>query len=266
MSMDHIEKAVAMLDRSGSPYRLVDSNADVTGEIEYTQSHIVTLSNEHLQKNHVLTPETDKIVVNAYKVLRTRVLQQMQQNRWTALAVTSPKPDEGKTLTAINLSISMALKLDYTVLLVDLDFRNPSIHDRFGFQPKCGLGDYLAGRVRLEEVFVNPGINRLLLLPVQKKEKHSSEILSSTGMKQLVDELRNRYPSRIIIFDLPPVLVGDDVLAFSSIADATLLVVEEGKTTTNDLNRTMGLLEKKNLIGTVLNRSSATNEFSNYGY
>jgi Mrp family chromosome partitioning ATPase len=85
-------------------------------------------------------------------------------------------------------------------------------------------------------------------------------------MKQLVDELRNRYPSRIIIFDLPPVLVGDDVLAFSSIADATLLVVEEGKTTTNDLNRTMGLLEKKNLIGTVLNRSSATNEFSNYGY
>ena len=266
MSMDYIEKAVAMLDRSGSAYGLVDSKPDVTGEIEYTQSRVLTLSNKHLQKNHVLTPDTDKIVVNAYKVLRTRVLQQMQQNRWTTLAVTSPMPNEGKTLTAINLSISMALKLDYTVLLVDLDFRKPSLHERFGFQPECGLADYLAGRVRLEEVFVNPGINRLLLLPVQKKERHSSEILSSTAMKQLVDELKSRYPSRLIIFDMPPVLVGDDVLAFSSIADASLLVVQEGKTTTDDLNRTIGLLEKKNLIGTVLNRSSAANEFSNYGY
>ena len=218
------------------------------------------------KKNHILNPETDKTIVNSYKVLRTRVLQQMQQNGWATLAITSPRPDEGKTLTAINLSISMALKLDYTVLLVELDFRNPSIHDRFGFRPKYGLGDYLARRVQLEKVFVNPGINRLLLLPEQKVQKHSSEILSSAGMEQLVDELKNRYPSRIIIFDLPPVMVGDDVLAFSNIADATLLVVQEGKTTSDDLNRTLSLLEKKNLIGTVLNRSSVTNEFSNYGY
>lgn len=266
MSMDYIEKAVAMLDRTGSSYGQADSKVDVASEIEYTESRIVTLSNEHLQKNHVLTPETDKIIANAYKVLRTRVLQQMQQNRWTTLAVTSPKPNEGKTLTAINLSISMALKLDYTVLLVDLDFRKPSIHERFGFQPKWGISDYLAGRVNLEEVFVNPGINRLMLLPEQKKQSGSSEILSSTGMQQLVDELKNRYPSRIIIFDLPPVLVGDDVLAFSNIADAALLVVQENKTTTDDLNRTIGLLDKKNLIGTVLNRSSVTNEFSHYGY
>lgn len=264
--MDHIEKAVAMLDLARSPFGHVEPKPDVTGEIEYTKSHIVALSGAHLKKNRIITPETDKITVNAYKVLRTRVLQQMQQNRWTALAITSPMPDEGKTLTAINLSISLALKLDYTVLLVDLDFRKPSIHDRFGFEPNYGVSDYLAGRVQLEEVFINPGINRLLLLPERRVVSQSSEILSSTGMEQLVAELKNRYPSRIIIFDLPPVLVGDDVLAFSNIADATLLVVQEGKTTTDDLNRTIGLLENKNLIGTVLNRSSTTNEFSNYGY
>jgi Mrp family chromosome partitioning ATPase len=85
-------------------------------------------------------------------------------------------------------------------------------------------------------------------------------------MVELVDELKDRYRSRIIIFDLPPVLVGDDVLAFSRIADAMLLVVQEGKTTTDDLNRAIGLLDNKNLIGTVLNRSSVSNEFSNYGY
>jgi len=266
MSMDYIEKAVALLDTAHPSYGRIESKQDVTGEIGYTQSRVVTLSSEHLKKNLVLNPESDKVIVNAYKVLRTRVLQQMLQNGWTTLAVTSPRPDEGKTLTAINLSISMALKLDYTVLLVDLDFRNPGIHDRFGFEPKYGLSDCLEGRVQLEEVFVNPGINRLLILPEQKVHSHPSEILSSTGMEQLVEEIKNRYRSRIIIFDLPPVLVGDDVLAFSGLADATLLVVQEGKTTTDDLNSTIGLLEKKNLIGTVLNRSSVTNEFSNYGY
>ena len=139
MSMDSIEKAVAMLDRSGSSFGQVESKADVAGEIEYTESRIASLSDKHLQKNHILNPGSDKIIANAYKVLRTRVLQQMQQNRWTTLAVTSPKPDEGKTLTAINLSISMALKLDYTVVLVDLDFRKPSIHDKDENQVKSVL-------------------------------------------------------------------------------------------------------------------------------
>jgi protein-tyrosine kinase len=263
--MDYIEKAVAMLDRSGS-FVHRDAEQDTPEEIEYTQSRVVSLSNRHLQQNRILNPESDKSIVSAYKVLRTRILQRMQQNGWTTLAVTSPMPNEGKTLTAINLAISMALKLDYTVLLVDLDFRKPSLFTRFGIKPEFGLNDYLAGRVRLEQVFINPGINRLVLLPEQKVESKSSEILSSEKMAQLVEELKSRYPSRIIIFDLPPVLVGDDVLAFSHIADAVLMVVNEGKTTTHDLERSIGLLEKSNLIGTVLNRSSSTNDFSHYGY
>ncbi|WP_207891838.1 CpsD/CapB family tyrosine-protein kinase [Thiogranum longum] len=264
--MDYIKDAVAMLDRAHPSYGLVDSKPEMTGEIAYTQSQVVKLDNKHLQKNHILTPESDKVVVNAYKLLRTRILQLMQQNGWVTLGITSPGPDEGKTLTAINLAISMAMKLDYTVLLVDLDFRKPSISERFGFQAKYGLGDYLAGKVKLEEVFVNPGINRLLLLPEKEARNNSSEILSSTGMERMVDELKNRYQSRIIIFDLPPVLVGDDVLAFSGLVDATLLVTQEGKTTTDDLNKTVSLLENKNVVGAVLNRSSVKNEFSNYGY
>jgi protein-tyrosine kinase len=266
MSTDYIEKAVAMLDRAHPSYRLVDSKRDVAGRIEYTNTPILELSDAYLKKNHVLTPDSDKVIMNSYKVLRTRVLQQMEQNAWSTLAVTSARPDEGKTLTAINLSISMALKLDYTVLLVDLDFRKPSVHKRFGFEPSHGVADCLEGRVRLEQVFVNPGISRLLLLPEPHVQSHTSEILSSAGMEELVDELKSRYRSRIIIFDLPPVLVGDDVLAFSNNVDATLLVVQEGKTTTDDLNRAISLLENKNLIGTVLNRSSETSEFSNYGY
>ena len=84
--MDYIEKAVAMLDRSRSSYGQIESRPDVTGEIEYTQSSTLTLSNKHLKKNHILTAESDKVVVNAYKVLRTRVLQQMQQIRFDLAA------------------------------------------------------------------------------------------------------------------------------------------------------------------------------------
>jgi capsular exopolysaccharide synthesis family protein len=263
--MDYIEKAVAMLERSGTLVQRDEVN-EQPEEIKYTQSRIVSLSNRHLQQNRIITPETDKGIVNAYKVLRTRVLQQMQQNEWTTLAITSPKPSEGKTLTSINLAITLAMKPDFTVLLADLDFRKPSLHTRFGFKPEHGLSDYLAGRVRLEDVFISPGIERLVLLPELHGESRSSEALSSAKMMQLVDELKSRYPSRIIIFDLPPVLVGDDVLAFSNIADAVLLVVHEGKTTTDDLGRSIALLEKSNLIGAVLNRSSSSNEFSHYGY
>ena len=281
MSSDSIEKAVDILaaldssskeettvDATYSPDSLdiVEAKPAASEDFTYSESSNVTVSDEFLRKNRVLTPNMDKATVSAYKVLRTRVLRRMEQNGWSTLAITSPRPDEGKTLTAINLSISLAHKLDYTVLLVDLDFRKPSIHKYFGFEPECGLSDYLEGRVSLEKVFVSPGIKRLLLLPAGGTEGNTSEMLSSSKMERLITELKSRYASRILIFDLPPVLAGDDVLAFSKLADAFLLLAREGKTTTVDLHRTMELLETKNLLGTVLNRSSEGDQTSGYGY
>jgi len=281
MSGDSIEKAVNVLtaldsskteettvEAGYSPESLdtVETKPAASEDFAYSKSSKVTVSDEHLRKNRVLTPGMDKATVNAYKILRTRVLRRMEQNSWSTLAITSPRPDEGKTLTAINLSISLAQKLDYTVLLVDLDFSNPSIHKYFGFEPECGLNDYLEGRVLLEETFVHPGIKKLLLLPTGKIEGNTSEMLSSSKMERLVAELKSRYASRILILDLPPVLVGDDVLAFSNVADAFLLLAREGKTTTDELQRTVELLETKNLLGTVLNRSSIMDQTSNYGY
>jgi capsular exopolysaccharide synthesis family protein len=282
MSGDSIEKAVNVLtaldsskteettvDAGYSPESLdtVETKPTASEDFAYSKSTKVAVSDEHLRKNRVLTPSMDKTTVNAYKILRTRVLRRMEQNSWSTLAITSPKPDEGKTLTAINLSISLAHKLDYTVLLVDLDFKKPTIHKYFGFEPERGVSDYLEGQISLEEAFVSPGIKRLLLLPAGGgMAGNTSEMLSSSKMERLVAELKSRYASRILIFDLPPVLVGDDVLAFSNIADAFLLLAREGKTTTDELQRTVELLETKNLLGTVLNHSSVVDQTSNYGY
>jgi capsular exopolysaccharide synthesis family protein len=278
MSTSYIEKAVDALYSDESKEKVSESlyssdsldiikpKLDTSKDFAYTKSSVFTASDKHLRKNRVLTPGMDKATVTAYKILRTRVLQSMEQNGWSTLAITSPKPNEGKSVTAINLSISVAQKLDHTVLLVDLDFRRPSIHKYFGFEPNYELRDYLEGQVSLEEVFVNPGIKRLLLLPARGVEGNSSEILSSSKMERLVTDLKNRYPSRIVIFDLPPVLVGDDVLAFSKLVDAMLLVTREGKTTKDELQRTVDLLETTNLLGTVLNRSSAEDKTLYTGY
>ena len=263
--MDYIEKAVDTLIRNDSVIDMPDTST-ASKRIGSSQTRKIAVPQSVLQQNRVLTPDADPAVIRAYKILRTRVLQRMNQNGWTTLGITSPSPDNGKTLTAINLSISLARKLDYTVLLVDVDFQRPSLHSYFGLKPEYGLSDHLLGEVKFGELLINPGIERLVILPERGTRESSSELLSSTRMERLIDEVKSRYPSRLVIFDLPPVLVGDDVLAFSNLVDATLLVVEEGKSTDEEVRRSMEMLENANFMGAVLNKSKNHTEGEAYGY
>jgi protein-tyrosine kinase len=265
MAMDYIERAAHTLIRNDSVIDMPDTStaSKRIGSLETTK---IAVPESVLQQNRVLTPGADPAVIRAYKILRTRVLQRMSQNGWTTLGVTSPTPDNGKTLTAVNLSISLARKLDYTVLLIDVDFQRPSLHRYFGLRPAYGLSDHLSGRAKFGELLINPGIERLVILPELGVKEASSELLSSTRMERLIDEVKSRYPSRLVIFDLPPVLVGDDVLAFSSLVDATLLVVEEGRSTDEEVRRSMERLENANFMGAVLNKSKSHPEGEGYGY
>lgn len=276
--MDYIERAVERV-AGGQNSAAVEQSAPIDfgrsghrgtlalEQIEYTSTRRIQPDAATLLENRVLTEGTEDAVVGAYKVLRTRVLKRMQQNGWNTLAVTSASAMEGKSLTAINLAISLAMKLDYSVLLADLDFYHPTIHTYFGFEPQYGVSDHLCDDVPIEEIFIHPGIDRLVLLPGKRRPERSSELLSSPKMTALVEELKSRYQSRLVLFDMPPVLVGDDVLAFSSLADATLLVVEEGRTQTDDLEKVASLLQDVNLMGSVLNKSAEKSAMGKgYGY
>jgi len=190
----------------------------------------------------------------AYKMLRTQLLQRMRSHDWSTLAVTSPASGEGKSLTAVNLAISIAKELNHTALLVDLDLHCPSIARYFGVKPELGLSDYLFDDILLSDVMFTPGIERLAVLPGGKPLIDSSELLSSPIMVNLARELKGRYPGRIVIYDMPPLLAADDMLTFSPNVDAALLVVDEGKTRKTELKRAMELLEVMNVAGTVLNR------------
>jgi protein-tyrosine kinase len=207
-----------------------------------------------LEQNRIVIDERSDASA-AYKVLRTRVLQRMRRNGWKTLAVTGTCPNEGKTLTAINLSINLAWHLTTSVVLVDMDLRNPSIYRYLGIDTRYGLMDYLNGDVPLARAGVRPGIERLGVIMNDRSVANASELLSAPETVQLIEEVK-RGEDRIAIFDLPPVFAGDDVLAFAPMVDAVLIVLSQGTTKRTSLAALRELLQNVNVIGTVLNRSS----------
>src|SRR5262245_61733132 len=224
--------------------------------IVYTRTRSMRIPLSLLRQRRVMAAYNKGPFVDAYKILRTQVMHRLRENNWNVLGVTSPGHGEGKTLTAVNLAVSLAMETTQTVLLVDANLRNPSIHEVFGLENCTGLADYLLDNQSIEDLLVHPGIGRFVLLPGGRAISNSTEILTSPKMLALVEEFKHRYPARIVIFDLPPLLHTADVLAFSPYTDALLLVVEEGKTTAEEVQRALSLVTKSQpLLGTVLNKA-----------
>ncbi|VAX13341.1 Tyrosine-protein kinase EpsD [hydrothermal vent metagenome] len=236
------------------------ANPVSTENIKYTHTKTIKVNPEVLRKNRVIADSSNSVDRDAFRLLRTQVLQRMRSNNWNALAVTSAQPGEGKSLVAVNLAIALAMEVNQTVLLVDLDMRRPSIHKYFGYRPDKGLSDFLLHDTPLQDVLINPGIERLVVLPGREAIFNSSEMLSSPKMVALVEELKTRYPSRIILFDLPPLLATDDALAFSPYVDSILLVAEDGRTSKEDLMQVKTILKDCNIIGTVLNKTETLSQ------
>ncbi len=262
--MQQIEKALAKAREQRKA--LVGDDSVRVGEsralvrrprrIVYEKTRIEKVPLNTLRENRVVAGLSQSSEADLFRVLRTQVLQRLSAQGDNTLGVTSPNPAEGKSLVAVNLAVSLALDVNRTVLLVDVDLRRPSIPDFFGLKVGRGLSDYLFDRAPLSDCLINPGIERLVLLPAGKAVRNSSEALSSPSMVDLARELKARYPDRLVIYDMPPLLASDDSLVFLPQIDATLLVVQEGKTRTEDIQRALDLLHGGNLLGTVLNRSA----------
>ena len=235
--------------RSGSP-----PNQDSV-RVVYTQTQRHEPVVSELRDKRLVIGEESSPQADAYKMLRTQVLQRLRANRWNSLAIVSPGGGVGKSLTAANLAISLVREVRHTVLLVDVNLRQPTLHELFGYPASAGLSEYLTQDIVLSPLLFNPGIERLVVLPGGTPVTNSSELLSSPRMTRLVTELKTRYSERIVLFDMPAALTGDDVLAFSPHVEACLFVVEEGRTNRDDLERTMDLLHAMPNLGVVLNKS-----------
>jgi capsular exopolysaccharide synthesis family protein len=189
----------------------------------------------------------------------------MRDNGWSSVVVTSAEKGAGKSVTAINLAISVARESNQTAYLIDLDLRKSSLHTYLGVEPPAGnLTAYLEGRCGLHDVLVDAGIPRLYFAFNSVPQQHSAELLSSQRMREFVDELQKKDPNGLIIYDAPPLLVADDVLAFLPNFDAVLLVVAEGQTSREDLNKCIDMLSEVEVLGLVLNKSHRAIRKSTY--
>lgn len=231
---------------------------------KYESTKSENISPRVLVSNRVVAADGLDPTAKRFQVLRTKILQQMRKKNWNTLAISAPTQGAGKSLVAANLAVSIAMEGNQSVLLVDMDLSKPSIHKYFGMEPDYGIHDYFDGTTKIEDILVHPGIERLVLLPGKRGIVNSSDQISSPLVKRLVNELKTRYESRIVIFDLPPTLISDEVLVFLPYVDCSILVVESGKNTPKEVENALEVVGSNPLLGTVLNKSDQAGNLPNY--
>ena len=208
-----------------------------------------------LEKNRILNSASREEIVQPYKVLRTRLIQIMQEKDWSSIAVVSPTKDDGKTTVAVNLSISIGNSRKHSAVLLDLDLLTPTVHSCYGYEPEFGLEDYFENEQPLSDILISPDMKGLIIAPSIRPLHDSSEYLSTTKGQALINEAGALLENSIIVVDLPPILVSDDAISFLPHIDAVLLVIREGMTKKQDIERALEMLEGVNIAGVVMNDS-----------
>ena len=211
-----------------------------------------------LEDRRVLQQNSTSPAAEAFRLLRTQVLQRMEERNWRTLAIVSPGDDESRLEVAANLAAGIGADRRYHALLVDLDLRAPRLAELYGLQPEHGVDDVLAGAAAVEDCLYRPdGFERLVLLPARRPLARGSELLASPASRRLAGELRDRYPDRLVVCNLAPVLASDEALAFVPHVDCALVVVTESRTRRAELARAMDLLRRVPVVGTVLGNAAA---------
>ena len=196
----------------------------------------------------------DSMISESFKSIRTRLLSITKEQNIKTILVTSALPEEGKSFFASNLAVSIANGLDQHVLLVNADFRKPSLDVIFNIDSKLGLSDYLVNENHhLTELIQKTEIPKLSYLPAGSSYERSSELLASEAMKLLVLEMKYRYEDRYIIFDSPPVRKSETLSLIDKI-DGIILIVRAGKTDKKLIREAAEITGMKKNIGVILNR------------
>jgi protein-tyrosine kinase len=209
---------------------------------------------------------SDSAAVAAYRMLRTRLLHRARANDWRVIAVTSAGPNDGKTLTALNLALSMAREKSREIILLDMDMRNPSVCRTLGVHPPHDLRNYLERGGDVRHLFFTVGSDNLLIAGSTRPTQHASELLGSPRFEELLGTLRQGAVDPVVLIDLPPVLLTDDALVVAPKVDATLLVASEGVTGRADFTKALAMLAEFPMAGVVLNRASETTPGYEYHY
>ena len=265
--MDRIREAVtrARTERPGAPQtsQAAAARPDSAQRFSVSKGRVadrfreIACDFDRFAENRIISNEQDP-VLNAYRVLRTRVLQRMEEHNWKTLAIVSPGAGAGKSVTAINLAIAIGSKQGSRATLVDLDFYRPRIAKYLGIKDTPSILDFFEGKTTLPEVTVRPDLTDVLVIGNERVSRRGAEHLTSARADELIARTVNEYGSRVVIFDMSPVLGCDDTIAFLPKVDCVLLVAASGQTRVSELKETQRILKASNVIGTVLNKAPAS--------
>ncbi|MEN3158067.1 XrtA-associated tyrosine autokinase [Alkalimonas sp. NCh-2] len=237
------------------------ANATIQLDLEHLESlNFVSLSPERRIINEEFRSIKRKLLNNAFGGLSNSLKHP------NLIMVTSSRPGEGKTFTAVNLALSMALEKDKTVLLVDADVLRPMVAKTLRFTTENGLTDYLStDDLNVEDVLLSTNIDRLKIISAGKPHHLSTELLASEKMLQLATEFATRYPDRVVIFDAPPLLGVNETSVLAAMCGQAVVVVEENQTKITEIDQAVALLPEELAVGFVINKAHR-NQGKGYGY
>ncbi|MDZ7651156.1 MAG: XrtA-associated tyrosine autokinase [Burkholderiaceae bacterium] len=250
----------------------VDARSPFLGESPVRRSREVVLDLARLAAQGYVTPDSPRSqLADEFRVLKRPVLNNAHGKsaapirRANLIMITSSLPGEGKTFTSINLALSIAMEVDSTVLLVDADVARPAVLDRLGLPSSPGLLDLLTQpELEFADVLLRTNVERLSILPAGTPHSRATELLASTGMSRLLDEMANRYPDRILVFDAPPLLLSTESRALATQVGQVLMVVEADRTTQSTVTTALGMIESCPVVMTILNKIDASQSGGGY--
>ena len=237
-----------------------------------SSSRHVELDLEALAATGIVTPNAPRSQTgDQYRVIKRPLISNARGkgvpilNHGNLIMVTSSLAGEGKSYTSVNLAMSIAAELDNTVMLVDADVARPSVLKMLGLPPSPGLLDLLEGTADMSSVLLRTNIDKLTVLPSGTPHGRATELLASEAMRLLLEDMAERYPDRIIIFDSPPLLLTTEARVLATQMGQIVMVVQAGKTLRSDVIRALSTIDACPVRMLLLNKSQ-TETVSGYGY
>ncbi|MEA3641367.1 MAG: XrtA-associated tyrosine autokinase [Lamprobacter sp.] len=254
------EQRAAIPGPSGFP---ADSQVAPPHRADDDRGNYVTLDLADLKAQGCVTPDSDRSrSAEEYRIIKRPLLENAfgrtasLVEQGNLIMVTSSIPGEGKTYTAVNLAMSIAMEMDKTVLLIDADVGRPRLHKMLGIQMGPGLVDLMVdSALDVRDVILRTNVPKLRIIPMGKYHPHANELLASGDMQRLMHELASRYEDRVIIFDSPPLLVTSEAVVLSNLVGQIVFVVEAGRSLQHSVKDALGLLDASKPIGLILNKT-----------
>ena len=224
----------------------------------------VAIPSKVLAKHRIVT-NIPGPAATAFDVIRTRVLQQMRAQGWKRLAITSPDPACGKTMMCLNLAFSLARQPELRTVVVELDLRRPSMEKVLELQTRHQFSKTLDGGADVADHLARVRGLNLAIATNHAAVRNSAELLHSPAAETALAAVERRYAPGLLIVDLPPTQVGDDVMAFARRVDCVLIVAAAGATSVAEVDHCeRELAAQTNVLGVVLNKCRYLDKHQSY--